>query len=106
MYLKQSFYILLLLFTFSSPVFSFTNNKADFVLVIDPGHGGHDPGAIGKKGKEKDIALAVALLTGKYIAEQNSNVKIIYTRNKDEFIDLWKRADIANKAKADLFISI
>lgn len=103
--LKQSLYIFLL-FIFSISVSSFTKNKDDFVLVIDPGHGGHDPGAIGKKGKEKDVALAVALLTGKYITEQNSNVKIIYTRDKDEFVDLWKRADIANKNKADLFISI
>ncbi|GHT77418.1 N-acetylmuramoyl-L-alanine amidase [Bacteroidia bacterium] len=77
-----------------------------FVLVIDPGHGGKDPGALGKKGKEKNINLAVALLAGKYITQKHPDVKIVYTRKKDEFIELDERADIANKSKANLFISI
>jgi len=75
-------------------------------VVIDAGHGGRDPGAVGKKAKEKDLALAISLKVGKYIEENIPEVKVIYTRKKDEYIELWKRADIANKADADLFISI
>jgi N-acetylmuramoyl-L-alanine amidase len=75
-------------------------------LVIDAGHGGKDPGAMGKQSKEKDITLSVALKTGKYIEENFSDVKVIYTRKKDEFIELYKRAEIANKNSADFFISI
>jgi len=78
----------------------------NFVLVIDPGHGGQDPGALGRKGKEKDINLAVALLAGQYIANEHPNVKIVYTRSKDVFIGLDDRANVANKANANLFISI
>jgi len=76
------------------------------VLVIDPGHGGKDSGALGKKGKEKDINLAVAKLTGQYIADEHPDVKIVYTRTKDVFVELNDRADIANKSNANLFISI
>lgn len=75
-------------------------------VVIDAGHGGKDPGALGKHSKEKDIALAVALKTGKYIEEHLPDVKVIYTRKTDRFIELYKRAQIANKANADFFISI
>jgi N-acetylmuramoyl-L-alanine amidase len=78
----------------------------NFVLVIDAGHGGHDPGAIGKKAKEKDINLNVALKLGKMVQENCPDVKVIYTRSKDVFISLNRRAEIANNAKADLFISI
>lgn len=77
-----------------------------FVLVIDAGHGGHDPGAIGKKGKEKNVTLAVVLLLGKYIGEQHPDVKIVYTRSTDVFVELDERANIANRNKADLFMSI
>ncbi|GHU64651.1 N-acetylmuramoyl-L-alanine amidase [Bacteroidia bacterium] len=77
-----------------------------FVLVIDPGHGGKDAGAVGRKGKEKDINLAVSTLLGKYITAKHPDVKLIYTRNRDVFIGLNERADIANKANANLFISI
>jgi N-acetylmuramoyl-L-alanine amidase len=75
-------------------------------VVIDPGHGGIDPGALGKKSLEKDIVLSVAKKLGKYIEEYFDDVQVIFTRKSDKFIELHKRADIANKNKADLFISL
>ncbi len=84
---------------------SFANAK-DFVVVIDAGHGGHDPGALGKTSKEKTINLNVALTLGKLIEKNCPDVKVIYTRDRDVFIPLNRRAEIANNAKADLFISI
>lgn len=78
----------------------------DFVVVIDPGHGGHDPGAVGRISKEKNINLNVALKLGRLIKNNNDDVKVIFTRSTDVFIPLDRRAEIANDAKADLFISI
>ncbi|HSG68709.1 MAG TPA: N-acetylmuramoyl-L-alanine amidase [Bacteroidales bacterium] len=75
-------------------------------VVIDPGHGGKDPGAMGKYSKEKDIALAIALKTGEYIASNFPDVEVIYTRKTDVFVELHRRAQIANDKEADLFISI
>jgi len=78
-------------------------------VVIDAGHGGHDPGAIGTgryKTTEKHIALNVAKLAGKYIEESFPDVKVIYTRPNDSFVELMERSHIANRSKADLFISI
>ncbi len=75
-------------------------------VVIDAGHGGRDPGAIGKYSKEKDIALSIALKTGHYIEKYLPDVEVIYTRKTDKFIELYKRTEIANKNNADLFISI
>ncbi len=75
-------------------------------VVIDAGHGGHDPGAVGKMSKEKDITLSIALKTGKFIEENLPDVEVIYTRKTDVFVELYRRAKIANEAKADLFISI
>jgi N-acetylmuramoyl-L-alanine amidase len=75
-------------------------------VVIDAGHGGHDPGAIGKSSKEKDITLSIALKTGKFIEENLPDVEVVYTRKTDVFVELYRRAKIANEAKADLFISI
>ena len=78
-------------------------------VVIDPGHGGKDPGALGSgryKAAEKDIALNVSLLAGKYIKEAFPDVNVVYTRNDDRFVELMERSMIANRAKADLFISI
>lgn len=88
-------------------IFAFDNPRNTVqVVVIDAGHGGTDPGALGKNSKEKDIVLPIALKVGKYIEENFSDVKVIYTRDKDVFIPLHERANIANEAKADLFISI
>lgn len=81
------------------------NNKR-FTVVIDAGHGGHDPGAIGKKGKEKNINLSVALKLGRLIERNCSDTRVIYTRSTDKFVPLHQRAEIANNAKANLFISI
>lgn len=75
-------------------------------VVIDAGHGGHDPGTHGKIAKEKDIALKVALQVGKHIKKHLPDVKVIYTRTTDKFVELQDRAGVANKNHADLFISI
>ena len=75
-------------------------------VVIDAGHGGKDSGAVGKNAQEKHITLAIALKVGRYIEENLKDVKVVYTRKTDEYIELWKRAEIANKAGADLFLSI
>lgn len=78
----------------------------DFVLVLDAGHGGHDPGAIGSFSKEKNINLSVALKVGQLINQNCNDVKVIYTRKTDIFIPLNQRTEIANNAGANLFISI
>ena len=86
-----------------------SSRKSDFkvkTIVIDAGHGGHDPGTSGINSKEKKIALQVALKVGSYINEYLPDVKVIYTRKKDEFIPLEGRALVANKNKADAFISV
>lgn len=77
-------------------------------IVIDPGHGGKDPGCIGYQHKsyEKDVALQIAVKLGKLIQQQMPGVQVVYTRNSDVFIPLWERASIANKNQADLFVSI
>ena len=83
--------------------------KDNFVLVIDPGHGGEDPGAVGKKGtKEKNVNMSVSRIFGNLIEKEFPEVKIIYTRTekKDVKVPLMQRAKIANNAKADLFISV
>ncbi len=75
-------------------------------MIIDPGHGGKDPGAVGATSKEKEIVLSVGLKLGRMIEKGYPDVKVLYTRNEDRFVELNKRAEIANKAKGDLFISI
>ncbi len=86
-------------------VFGLYGQKVNTV-VIDAGHGGHDTGACGRNSHEKDITLAIALKLGRYIKDNLKDVKVIYTRKTDEFIELFRRAHIANENHADLFISI
>lgn len=79
--------------------------KKKFVVVLDAGHGGHDPGNMGNGFKEKEIALNVVLKVGKLL-EKNPGIEVIYTRKSDKFIDLFVRGKIANEANADLFVSV
>ena len=101
--MRKIFYFILIIITFGALG---ANAAEKFVLVIDAGHGGHDPGALGKVSAEKNINLQVALAFGKYVERNCPDVKVIYTRKTDVFIELNERANIANKNKADLFISI
>ena len=77
-----------------------------FTVVIDAGHGGKDAGACGHVSKEKNLTLRYALAFGKILEQNCPDVKVIYTRKTDRFLELWQRAEIANKNKADLFISV
>lgn len=77
-----------------------------WVVVIDAGHGGRDPGSVGRNSKEKDITLSVALKTGKYLEDNLKNVKVVYTRTTDKAVSLSERPRIAIRNNADLFISI
>jgi len=103
----QSFLIILLLPFYVS---YFHNNDTelasatDFVVVLDAGHGGHDPGNLGNGYLEKNIALNIVLEAGSVL--EKNGVTVIYTRKDDSFIDLYKRGEIANKANADLFVSV
>jgi N-acetylmuramoyl-L-alanine amidase len=103
-----SFSLVTVLFLLSG--FSVTAPNAPAVrlqtVVIDAGHGGRDPGAMGTYSKEKDIALNVALQVGKYVEEYLPGVEVIYTRKSDVFLELKERSNIANRNRADLFISI
>lgn len=80
-------------------------NDGKYVVVLDAGHGGHDPGNLGNGYLEKNIALNIVLKIGE-ILETNPNIKVIYTRKNDTFVDLYVRGEIANKANADLFVSV
>ncbi len=75
-------------------------------VVIDAGHGGQDPGTIGRRAKEKNVALAIALKLGNMIQKNCKDVKVIFTRDRDVFVELNRRAQFANDMKADLFISV
>ena len=97
--------LFLLLVGLSSVAIAMAAGKK-FTLVIDPGHGGHDPGAKGAVAYEKNINLKVALAFGRYVERNCPDVNVIYTRKTDVFIPLSERAAIANRNKADLFISI
>ena len=97
--------LFLCILTCSYPVIGNTINDR-FIVVIDPGHGGNDPGAIGTRGKEKNINLNVARKLGRLIEDNCNDTKVVYTRKSDIFVPLHRRAEIANNAKANLFISI
>lgn len=99
------FLALIVSFIFCDNIDAQTAKKITTV-VIDPGHGGKDSGAIGKKSREKDITLKVAKMTGNYIKQYCPDVKVIYTRTSDVSVPLLRRAQIANENNADLFISI
>lgn len=109
MKMKQIYFIPILLLM--GILTSFVNNdtkKGDldkFIVVLDAGHGGHDPGNLGNGYLEKNIALNIVLKVGE-ILSKNPEVKVIYTRKDDTFVDLYVRGEIANKANADLFVSV
>jgi N-acetylmuramoyl-L-alanine amidase len=103
--LKRIFLLFILLVFFNGLPATVAGQQVRKV-VIDAGHGGHDPGARGKNSSEKDIALAIALKAGKLIEDNLKDVEVIYTRKTDVFVELFRRARIANEARADLFISI
>jgi N-acetylmuramoyl-L-alanine amidase len=94
------------IFTVSAEAQKSINHQQIKKIVIDAGHGGKDPGAVGKKSKEKDITLAVALKLGELISKNFPDVKVSYTRKTDVFIEVSERGNIANRNHADLFISI
>jgi N-acetylmuramoyl-L-alanine amidase len=101
--------ILFFLLLNATTILSFSEavqNEKNWVIVIDPGHGGRDPGALGVISREKDINLAIALKTGEYIQRNIRNVTVIFTRKDDSTVALIDIPKIANKANADLFISI
>jgi N-acetylmuramoyl-L-alanine amidase len=104
---KKPFLLLFLgTFLFFFPVQLIYAQNDQFTVVIDPGHGGKDPGAVGSAAKEKDIVLSVGLKLGELIEQNHPDVKVLYTRDKDRFVELNQRAEIANREHADLFISI
>lgn len=106
---KQLYFILLFLGVGSLFSFSESIEKElvddTFIVVLDAGHGGHDPGNLGNGYLEKNIALNIVLKVGE-ILSKNKNIKVIYTRKDDTFVDLYARGEIANKANADLFVSV
>lgn len=108
--MKTNRYLHFVLFIVSLTLFSFSKDSSRqlddiFIVVLDAGHGGKDPGNLGSGYKEKDIALKIVLSIGKEL-EKNKGIKVIYTRKSDKFLELHERAKIANKADADLFVSI
>ena len=95
---------LLLLLSITNPLFSQQNLNSQFTVVVDAGHGGKDPGNTGNGYLEKKIALSIALKLGKKL--EDNGVKVVYTRKSDVFVNLFERANIANRSNAQLFISI
>ena len=102
-------YVFVLVFSGSIPLFAQADHAFSYRVervIIDAGHGGKDPGALGRFTKEKDIALKIALKLGEIIATNLPDVEVIYTRKKDTYLTLHERAMVANEANADVFISI
>lgn len=102
---KIRFLLYLLIIFIGNPLMG-QNTKKPFKVVIDAGHGAHDPGCVGSQLNEKDVNLSMALKVGKLISDNCPDVQVIYTRKTDVFVELYRRAQIANDAHADLFISI
>ena len=105
---SANYILVFIIVIFSTALTSDVSAQSDdnkFVVILDAGHGDGDPGNIGNGYKEKDIALKVVLEVGKAL-EKDPSFKVIYTRKTDVFLELYERADIANKADADLFVSI
>jgi len=107
--MRRFIHITLLIITIFSltPLVAMSQNK-QFVVVLDAGHGGKDPGAVGSspRNREKDINLGITLGIGQLLKANCPDVKVVYTRSTDVFVELGRRAEIANKIKADLFVSI
>lgn len=105
--MKRLFLIVSLVFLMCVPC-EVNAQETNFTVVLDAGHGGKDPGTIGSspKNREKDVTLAIALEIGRLLQENNKDIKVVYTRQTDVFVELGRRAEIANKAKANLFVSI
>ena len=101
--IKRKFLFLLFFFFIGNSASIYA--QKEYVVVLDAGHGGRDPGNLGNGFKEKSIALKVVLRVGEQL-KKRKDIQVLYTRNKDVFIDLWKRGAIANNAKADLFVSV
>ena len=97
---------ILFIFLFLAALHAGAAEKRPFVLVIDAGHGGRDAGAVGSVTKEKVLTLRYALAFGEMVERNCPDVKVVYTRKTDRFLELWQRAEIANKQKADLFVSV
>lgn len=103
---KNTLLVVLCLLTLNAFSAQTGSKNKSMVVVIDPGHGGKDPGAVGKGIQEKDVVLSIGLKLGKYINENFPEVKVVYTRSNDVFVPLIERSRIANRNKADLFISL
>ena len=103
--IKIKFLLAAIVLVSTSATFILPGTKVTTV-VIDPGHGGTDPGTMGKKSKEKDVALKISLKLGAYIEKNIPDVKVVYTRKTDVYMSLEDRAALANKVKADLFICV
>ena len=107
--MKRVFLFFLVFVLVIIPPTTFSRTDETFTIVLDAGHGGKDPGNLGTgryKETEKQITLAVTLKLGEYIEKNLPDVKVVYTRKGDTYPTLWQRVNIANGAKADLFISI